>query len=416
MKRILSLMHLRIPRPVAFVGMSAALLAFFVAAGAPTPIFPLYERNWGFPAAELTFAFGVYAVALIVSLLVFGSLSDHVGRRPLLIGALAVELVAMVVFLFAPDITWLIVGRILQGLATGVASATFGAAVVELAPERRKKLGAVMTSLATTAGLGVGALFAGIVALAIPDAAATTVWIVLIALIALGALLAFLTPETATRRPGALAALRPHVSVPPHARRLFAITVPTIVAIFLTTALFLGLLPSILHAVFGVTDPIISGGLNFAMFAVATAASGFSSAVRPHRLRIFGGLGMLLAAILLLGSLALTSIALVWVAAVIAGAGSGAALAGSTRGLVPQVEPHERAGLFAAFFAVAYTTLSVAIIGGGALAGLIGLAPLAVGYDIVLTVVAVAGVLLGIGLTSRGRNAATTAIAVGAMK
>src|SRR4051794_25337364 len=112
-------MTIRIPRPIAFVAMSAALLSFFIAAGAPTPIFPLYERAWGFPPAMLTLAFGVYAVALIVALLVFGSLSDHVGRRPLLIAALVVELAAMAVFVLSPSIGWLIAGRVLQGLATG---------------------------------------------------------------------------------------------------------------------------------------------------------------------------------------------------------------------------------------------------------------------------------------------------------
>jgi hypothetical protein len=242
-----------------------------------------------------------------------------------------------------------------------------------------------MTSLAGTAGLGVGALFAGIVALAIPDAAAGTVWIVLIALMSIGTLLAVLTPETSARRPGALAALKPHVSVPPRARRLFAVTTPTIAAIFLTTALFLGLIPGILISVFRETDPLVSGGLNFVMFAVATAASGLTGAVRPHRLRMAGGLAMVLAAILLLGGVAAHVLPLIWGSAVLAGAGSGAALAGSTRGLVPQVEPHERAGV-------------------------IGAATMSIGYAILLAVVALAGLASAFGLSMRGRTAATTAI------
>ncbi|MCS0498578.1 MFS transporter [Protaetiibacter mangrovi] len=398
-------------RTAAFVGMSGALLAFFIAAGAPTPIFPLYEHDWGFTPATLTFAFGVYAIALIAALLVFGSLSDYVGRRPLLISSLAVELAAMVIFLVAPSVTWLIVGRILQGLATGVASATFGAAVVELAPERRKKLGAVMTSLATTAGLGLGALFAGVVSLAIPDAAALTVWTVLVVLMAVGTVLAVLTPETSTRRPGALASLLPRISVPASARRLFATTVPTIIATFLTTGLFLGLLPVILGTVSGEPDPIVSGGLNFVMFAVATAAAGFTSAVSPHVLRVAGGLALSLAAILLLGSLAADAMPLLWVAAVVAGAGSGSALSGGTRGLVPQVEPHERAGMFAAFFAVAYVTLAGAIIGGGLLVGLVGAAPAASGYAILLGIVALAAAALSSGRLARRRHAMAPATA-----
>jgi MFS family permease len=71
--------------------MTAAFAAFFIAAGAPTPLLPIYEANWNFPASMVTVAFGVYAIALLLTLLIVGSLSDHIGRRPLLIGALTLE-------------------------------------------------------------------------------------------------------------------------------------------------------------------------------------------------------------------------------------------------------------------------------------------------------------------------------------
>jgi MFS family permease len=77
----------------AFVGISLALLAFFVAAGAPTPLLVIYQREWGFAPWVLTVAFGVYAFRLLAALLVVASLSDYVGRRPLKIGSLGLELV-----------------------------------------------------------------------------------------------------------------------------------------------------------------------------------------------------------------------------------------------------------------------------------------------------------------------------------
>lgn len=411
MKRILSSMPtgLRIPKPVAFVAMSAALLSFFVAAGAPTPIFPLYERAWGFPTTELTLAFGVYAVALIVGLLVFGALSDHLGRRPLLIGALVAELVAMAVFLVSPSVEWLIAGRVLQGLATGAASATFGAAVVELAPESRKRLGAVMTSLATTAGLGIGALAASVVALAIPAEAATIVWIVLAVVMAAGTVLAVLTPETSTRRAGALRSLVPHVAVAAPARRLFAVTAPVVVAVFFFNAFLLGLLPVVLGPVFGVRDALASGLLNFVAFGTATATAALSTRVGAHLLRTLGALAVVLGSALLLAGLASGEVGFVWVAAVVGGAGSGAGLSGSTRGLVPQVAQHERAALFSAFFVVAYTSLSVAIIGGGLLGALVGVVPMTAGYGVVLVAVALAGA--GLGLRSLVRPATAPLVA-----
>src|SRR5580693_1962861 len=87
----------RLPPAGSFVAMAAAFAAFFIAAGAPTPLLPIYEAKWNFPASMVTVAFGVYAIALLLTLLIIGSLTHHIGRRPLLIGALALELVSMLV-------------------------------------------------------------------------------------------------------------------------------------------------------------------------------------------------------------------------------------------------------------------------------------------------------------------------------
>jgi MFS family permease len=392
---------IRVPRTVGFVAMSGALLAFFAAAGAPTPLLPIYEAEWKFAPSMLTFAFGVYALAMIVSLLVVGSLSDYIGRRPVLSGALALELVSVVVFLFAPSIEWIVIGRVLQGLATGVASSTFGAAIVELAPEGRKRLGAIMSSLATTAGLGVGALFSGLVALVIPKQAATTVWIVFIVLMGAGTVLAVLTPETSTRRSGALRSLIPRMSVPVTVRRLFAAASPTIIAVFLETAFFLGLVPTVLAAVFGVTTPIIGGLINFVMFTAATAAAAFTGSVHPHRLKIWGNLGITIGAVLFLGAIPNGALWLVWASAIVAGAGMGAAFSGSSRGLVPEVDPHQRAGLFAAFFTIAYLAFGGSAIIAGIIAAATGVTAMAVGFSITMAAIALLGLVLSIGLLAR---------------
>jgi MFS family permease len=394
------------PRTAAFVAMSATLLAFFVAAGAPTPLLPLYEHEWRFAPSMLTIAFGVYAFALIAALLVFGSLSDYVGRRPVLIGALGLELVSMMVFLFSPSITWLIVGRVLQGLATGVASSTFGAAIVELAPEAKKKLGAVMSSGATTAGLGLGALVSGLIAFAIPTAAATTVWLALLVVMIAGTAAAVLTPETSTPRPGAVASLVPRVTVPPQVRRLFATTMPTVVAVFLETALFLGLLPMILGSVFHVTTPVLGGAVNFVMFTAATVTAGTTGGIHPRMLRVSGNLALVVGAVLILGGLATGQLAFVWVSAVVSGIGMGAGFTGSNRGLVPEVEPHQRAGLFAAIFVVAYVTFGASAIIAGFIATAVGVPAMAVGYGIVLAIAALMGLVLGTRGAARARVSA----------
>lgn len=377
-----------LPRSVGFVGISAAMVAILVAAGSPTPLLPIYEQQWGFAPWLLTLAFGVYAIALLVAILVIGSLSDHVGRRPLMIGALAVELVAMLLFLFASSIDWLIVARIVQGVATGAASSSLSAAVVELAPERRKKLGALMTGMAPLAGLGIGALFAGILA------APTTVWLVLVVVMALGTVFTVLTPETSTRKPGALASLIPRLSVPAQVRGLFATTLPGMISAFMLMSLFLGLVPIVLAAVFRVDSPIVGALVAFVAFGAGTVVSALTSAVRPHRLRVVGAGAMAVGAVLFVGGVGLGAVGLVWAAAVFAGAGLGASFSGTTRGLVPEVKPHERAGLFAAIYLVAYLAMGVSAIVAGLFVGVVGVTAMAVGFGIVTAVVALVGVIV----------------------
>ncbi|RKR76507.1 MFS transporter [Frondihabitans australicus] len=396
--------RIRIPRSVGFAATSASLIAFFLAAGAPTPLLPLYEASWGFAPSMLTLAFGVYAIAMVAALLVVGSLSDHIGRRPLLIGSLALELVAVLVFFGAQSIGWLIVARILQGIATGAASSSFGAAAVELASENRKKLGALMTSLASTAGLGVGALFAGLVALAIPASAAVIVWAALAVVMAAGTVFALLTPETSTRRPGALASLAPRFTIPAKVRPLFVATAPSIVATFLTATFFLGLLPTVLGAVFGITSPIVGGVLTFVMFGVAATASVTTSAIPAHLLKILGDAAIVVGAIGLLAAFASGDLALVWGSTVFAGAGLGGTFSASTRSLVPEVAAHERAGLFAGIFVIAYVTLGVAAIAAGFVATAVGVEAVAIGFTAVLAILGLVGMLLAVGVHTRARR------------
>ena len=54
---------------------------------APSPIYPLYLQRWGFSVTILTAVFAVYVAGLIAALLTVGSLSDHLGRRPMLVAS-----------------------------------------------------------------------------------------------------------------------------------------------------------------------------------------------------------------------------------------------------------------------------------------------------------------------------------------
>ncbi|MGH1551701.1 MFS transporter [Streptomyces sp. L7] len=224
---------------VAFAGSAAVFAALYLAAGAPTPLLVVFKQQWHFPAWVLTVAFAAYAIGLLAALLVAGSLSDHVGRRPVLIGSLLVELAAMLLFVFAPDIGWVIAARTIQGIATGAATSAFSASVVEHAPERHKKLGVIITSIAPAGGLGLGALLTG-AAVQFSGHAAVIVFSALAVIMVVGTAVAAFSAETAATRPGAARALIPRVSIPRAARREFVASIPVLVAAWMLAGLFAG--------------------------------------------------------------------------------------------------------------------------------------------------------------------------------
>src|SRR4249919_758365 len=91
----------RLPEGVAFYLLASIVVFFLAGSSAPTPLYSTYAAEWGFSSITTTVVFGVYALAVLAALLVFGSLSDHIGRRPVLLTAIGVQVAAMLVFVTA---------------------------------------------------------------------------------------------------------------------------------------------------------------------------------------------------------------------------------------------------------------------------------------------------------------------------
>src|ERR1700722_1464406 len=121
---------------VSFYLLASITVSFLAGSSAPTPLYPLYQSMWGFSPVMLTVVFGSYALAVLAALLVAGRLSDHLGRRPVLIVAALGQVLVMLLFAVAGSVTGLLVARIIQGVTTGAAIGAVGAAMVDLDKSR----------------------------------------------------------------------------------------------------------------------------------------------------------------------------------------------------------------------------------------------------------------------------------------
>ena len=118
-------------RPALYL-LASIIVSLLAASSAPTPLYATYQGLWHFTPITTTVVFGVYALTVLSALLVLGRLSDHVGRRPVLLAALAVQVVSLVLFTTADGVTGLLVARIVQGLSTGAALGAIGAGLLDI--------------------------------------------------------------------------------------------------------------------------------------------------------------------------------------------------------------------------------------------------------------------------------------------
>ena len=350
----------RLPGTVAFYLLASVIVAFLAGSSAPTPLYAVYASRWGFSPITTTIVFGVYALAVLTALLIVGRLSDHIGRRPVLLAALAVQAATMVVFVTADGVTQLLVARIIQGLSTGAAAGAIGAGMLDL----NKTRGTIANAVAPITGTATGALGSGLLVQYLPQPT-HLVYLVLLGVFALQAVGVALMPETSSPRPGALASLRPQFAIPAPVRRPLIVAVPALVAIWAVASLYGSVGPALIKLVSG-SGSIVLGGLPLFVVAGSGALTVLALQRQTARQLMLIGAGALLAGIgLTLVAVDVRSTAAFIVGAVIAGIGFGGAFQGAIRSVVPLAAPHQRAGVLSVVYVVSYLALGLpAVIAG----------------------------------------------------
>ena len=128
------------------------LMTFMAASSAPTPLYRLYQQLWQFSPVTLTLIFATYAFTLLGSLLIIGSLSDYIGRRPVIIAAISLQIISMSFFLFASDVSDVIHCTRLTRNRNRLAVSAIGAAILDFS----KLHGSLINSIAPMIGMAVG--------------------------------------------------------------------------------------------------------------------------------------------------------------------------------------------------------------------------------------------------------------------
>lgn len=373
-------------RMTAYSFLGAVLIS--ATSSAPTPLYHLYQELFHLSPAMITLIFGSYSFALLAALLTVGGLSDYLGRRPLILLALIFNAAALIVFMVAESGTMLLIGRIVQGFATGIAFPTFGATILDI----DKRRGSTLNSITAFLGLMIGTLAGGtLVAFAPEPTHLIYALLFAITVIGIGAL-AFM-PETITGRPGALAAMRPHISVPQRARATLLKVTPVNVAGWSLGGFYLSLMPTLVAVTTGITSPFVGGTVVATLMLSATASVFVFRTWAPQRVLFTGATALIIGVLITLSGVHLQAVGLLFLGTAVAGLGFGSIFSNILKIVLPLAESHERAGLFAAFLVESYLAFSIPAIAAGLIAPTLGLSNTAYVYGgaiITLAVISIA--------------------------
>jgi MFS family permease len=368
---------------------AGGLFVMLMASNMPTPLYAVYRRTLGFSAVELTLIFATYAIFLVPSLVVFGQLSDRVGRRRVIAAGLVGGAVSLALFASADSTPWLFAARGVQGLATGLMTAAAAAALVELETEGHHGRAAVATILGNNGGSGAGPLVAGMLAQWAPDR------LVLPYLVGIGcicfALLAVLSISEPAKPSGRWRIQRP--SVPPAVRGRFARASLSGATVWAVGALFLSVVPSYAAQLLHTSDLALLGAITALMLATSCVAQVAVLRIdaRPSEAQPVGLVMMAIGVVLLVLAFPLHSLVPVLAAAILAGLGLGVTLFGAQKD-INQLAPTDRRGeVTAAFISCLYGGVAITSVATGLLAD---------GYGLSTSVAIIGGILAALALTT----------------
>ena len=336
---------------------AAVLLIMMLGGTLPVPLYVLYEKQMGFGPLGVTVVFASYVLGTLLALVLFGDLSDHIGRRRVLAIAVVCAAVSTALFLAAAGIGLLIVARVVSGTAAGFATGTATAGLAELQPRGDRQAAAVVASGANMTGLGLGPLVAGLFAAYVAMPLRSVFWAYLGAC-ALALAAVAVIPETVRHRDGRVS-IRPRLAVPSGLGAVMLGACLGVFAAFSVLGLFSSLVPTFLHGVLGVHNLALIGGGSFLIFVTAAISQAVSARL-PARRSVSAGVPLLLVCLAALeAALFATALWLFLIGTIAGGIGVGFIFRGGLSELNRLAEPRHRAAVVSTFFAAAYVGLGL---------------------------------------------------------
>lgn len=384
-------------RSTAIFAVGAMIGVLFAGSTIVTPLYVMYKQAFHFSQISLTLIYAAYVIGNLCALLVFGRLSDQIGRRPMATAGMGLAVVGALIFLLADGIVSLYAGRILSGLAIGIGAGTGTAWLAELIGEESKARATVIATSANFTGLGIGALVAGVLA-------EYAIWplqlpflVYLLALLTAAALV-WLTPETVAepRRSLERLSIKPRVSIPPEIRAKFVAPAVTGFGSMALVGFYAALAPTLLADRLHITSHAVAGAI-FLELAIVVAGTIVVTRSLSSRTAMLAALALMLPSVAVLVAAQLTESMLVLiVATAVCAAASGLGYRGSLQVANQIAPPDKRAEIVSSYFICGFAGNALPVIGVGVISTFAGPITASLAFAVTIAAFALAALFFGI--------------------
>jgi MFS family permease len=376
---------------------AAMIGVLFAGSTVLTPLYVIYKQEFGFSQISLTLIYAVYVLGNLAALLLFGRLSDEIGRRRIAVMAMAVAIVSTLIFLFAQGIVSLYAGRILSGLAIGVGAGTGTAWLADLFASEDKSRATVVATSTNFLGVGIGALMSGILAEYAPSPLRLPFVVYLLILIAVSALVWF-TRETVSRpaRNVGRMSVRPRLVVPSDIRTQFVAPAVTGFGAMALVGFYAALAPSLLAEQLHEASHAAAGAILLEL-AVVVATSIMATMSLSSRLAMLWSLALMLPSVaLLVYAQIAASMPIMIVATAACGIAAGLGYRGSLQ-VVNQIAPqHRRVEVVSSYLLCVFSGNALPVIGVGVISTLANSTAASVVFAVVIGVFALGALFFGV--------------------
>ncbi len=319
---------------------------------APAMSYPLYAAEWHLTPAITTAIFAVYPLVVVSTLILFGDMSDYIGRRKTMLLGLAASLIGVLLFAVAPTVHWIFIGRAFMGIGVGLSASPSAAALVEFSPAGQAKRAGAITTAAQSLGLALALLVGGALIQYAPLPARLNFWLLFVVIGAVFAAAWFLPRHMSGEAAGRW---RPKIpSVPKGLYRIFAAS--TISGTFASAvgAVMMSLGAQIAHDLIGSGNHLVNGAA-LSLLAVTSGIVAISARrLSPRFSMILGGIVSILGMGLLVLSTYRHALTIFLAAVAAAGMGYSLSFLGGLNLINANAPTHHRGGTLSAVLLVAY--------------------------------------------------------------